>query len=156
MSSRAPAVAIPVFLALLVGATLGAAGCSGGSTGNDAQPTCLATPADGACKDPLYQPTFHELFTNTLQPTCGANGCHSGSNPQGGLQLGDTEQVAYAALMANDENGMPRVTANDLSCGQFIVRLETPGKPWSMPFGSHLDPQKLCVIQQWIAQGAKP
>jgi hypothetical protein len=138
-----------------------ACGGDGGSGGTDVPPKCLAQPADATCTDPLYgfhngqlAPTYDDIYTRTLKPTCAVEGCHSGPNPPNGLSF-DDESASYDALQAKDFAGdAPRMTPKDLACGALIVRLETPGHSWSMPGGRHLDEPTLCVIRHWIANGA--
>lgn len=133
----------------------------GSNDSSPAEPLCLDQPGNLNCT-PLYglmangdiAPTFDELWTRTLKPTCAQLGCHVQPNPQNGLAL-DDENTAYADLMAKSSTGVPRVTPKDLKCGRFIVRLETPDQPWSMPPGHHLDESTLCVIRHWIANGAQ-
>ncbi len=130
-------------------------GC-GSKDATGGEPTCLSTPANAACTDPLYPPTFENLFTETLFPTCSHSdlgGCHGGSNPEAGLKLDDID-TAYADLLATNAEGQRRVIPGDVSCGKVIVRLESVGDPWSMPPGDHLDDQTLCAIVQWIKKGA--
>jgi hypothetical protein len=130
----------------------------------DAVPLCLDEPVNGSCTDVAYgihngaiAPTFNEIFTRTLEPSCGSNGaCHAGANAQHGLRL-DDETTAYQDLMAENAAGTTaRVIPNDLKCGELIVRLETPNKSWTMPKGGHLPENLLCVIRHWIADGAQP
>jgi hypothetical protein len=149
---------------------LGAIGCvfavACGPSDDEARPVplCLAAPADASCANVAYgihngaiSPTFNEIFTRTLQPSCGSNAsCHAGDNPQNGLRL-DDEAVAYQGLMAKNAAGTTaRVIPNDLTCGELIVRLETPNEPWTMPKGGHLPENLLCVIRHWIDDGAQP
>jgi hypothetical protein len=155
MDVRRPAVTIAMGL-LVCGGT---AACSG--TEESVEPTCLDQPADAACQNPLYgvhggviAPTFDDVFTRTLQPVCGASGCHSGASPRAGMRLDDID-LAYQALTSQNAAGEDRVIPGDVQCGKVIVRLEMAGKPWSMPPGKHLDEGTLCAIRHWIANGAQ-
>lgn len=125
-------------------------------------PLCLDKAADATCTSVAYgihnqviAPTFTEIFTKTLKPSCGSStSCHAGSNAQHGLRL-DDETTAYDDLMAKNAAGTTaRVIPNDLKCGELIVRLETPDEPWTMPKGGHLPDDLLCVFRHWIAEGA--
>ena len=75
--------------------------------------------------------------------------------PEQTLELGVIGNGAYAALMAPSTAGYPRVAEGDTRCGRVIVRLETPGKSYSMPAGNQLIPEERCSIRHWIANGAK-
>ncbi|HVW23929.1 MAG TPA: hypothetical protein VHC69_01070 [Polyangiaceae bacterium] len=138
-----------VIAAGLVGVV--AAACSGGN--GDDEPACLPQPASTNCT-PLYEPTFDNVWLNTLKPTCAAAGCHSGSMPTGDMAL-DVEDDAYTNLLTKSTTSEPRVTPGDVKCGKVIVRLHTKDQPYSMPRGQMLDDDTLCSITQWIANGAK-
>src|SRR6185295_14155116 len=70
------------------------------SCGNDYQSTDdCSTSVDLACK-PGYEPTFDNLFQNTLQPSCALSGgsCHAAAGHQAGLVLDDVE-IAHQTLL---------------------------------------------------------
>lgn len=142
-------------------AAAGLAPACGGGSGNDhTEPSCLSQPANADCTTVLYglhngviAPTFDDVFTNTLQPVCGAPGCHSGTNPQRGLKL-DQIDDAYTTLLEKSADGEARVIPGNVQCGKVIVRLETAGESWSMPPDHHLDEATLCAIRHWIKDGA--
>jgi hypothetical protein len=148
------------------GAALGVALCIAavsaacGSSDDGSEPACLAAAPSLDCKaayglvNGQIAPTFDDVWTRTLLPTCGISGCHAGPNPQNGLAL-DVEDTAYTDLMGASSTGEPRVTPGNASCGKFMVRLETAGQSWSMPPGNHLDDATLCSIRHWVANGAK-
>jgi hypothetical protein len=138
--------------ALWLGAVMGCAGADEGG-GSSQEPDCLDEPADAEC-DSLYPDTsFPELFERTLEPTCADVACHSAERHQGGLVLAD-EETAYDNLLGPGSDGRLRVKPGDTQCGKLIVRLETAGESWSMPAGNHLMDTELCVIRNWIADGA--
>lgn len=139
---------------------LAAWGCSGGNDGGGTgEPDCLDQPAELDCnalyglKDGEIQPTFHDVWENTLSDTCAVAGCHNEAAAQGGMIL-EPEQRAYDMLLSKGSDDRPRVIPNDVQCGKVIVRLETPGETWSMPPGSHLSEGELCAIRHWIDNGA--
>jgi hypothetical protein len=138
--------------------------CGTSEDGPRSVPLCLAEAADATCTQVAYgivngtiSPTFSDIFTRTLKPSCGSNGsCHAGTSPQAGLRL-DDEAAAYQDLMSGNAAGTTaRVIPNDLKCGELVVRLETPNETWTMPKGGHLPDNVLCVIRHWIADGAQP
>lgn len=134
-------------------------GCSSGDPGEETMPNCLTEPANLDCA-PAYglaadgvsiEPTFQQVFDNTL-PRCAATaGCHRAPNPPHGLAMDDID-AAYQGLL---DAGQDRVNPGDVRCGKLIVRLESVGKPWSMPPGDHLRDAELCSLRHWIANGAK-
>ena len=115
----------------------------------DPPPACITV--DTTCA-PGYVPTFHNVYTNTMQQSCGStqSSCHSASGRAGGMTLQD-EQTAYQQLMMND-----RVKPGDPACSKIIVRTSSPGADYQMPPGDPLDPPARCALIQWVQQGAMP
>ena len=111
-------------------------------------PSCVELASD--CS-PLYSPTFDELFTRTLEPTCGQGGgsCHGPDGKQGGLVFADPDE-AHALLTGAEA----RVVPNDAACSEIVVRTHQSGKPWSMPPGNPLSEAERCVIRKWVELGA--
>lgn len=126
--------------ALLV---LPASGCS------DNPPTCIALAP--SCQ-PLYPPTFENVYNNTIAKKCGGDSasCHSIEGMHGGLALTD-RATAFAALTSG---GSRRVVASDAACSGMIVRIRTTGHSWSMPPESPLAEAERCAIEQWVQNGA--
>jgi len=116
-------------------------GCSGGDL------ACVEAVASDC--QPLYQPTFDEVFARTLTPRCAINGgaCHSGSNAKKGLRMDEIEE-AYSLLV----NG-GRVLPGDSACSLLSIRLEGGGGV--MPPGAQLSEAERCAVQTWVANGAK-
>ena len=120
------------------------------SSADDAEqmPSCIDLPPD--CS-PLYTPTFDELFTRTLMPTCGQGGgsCHGPDGQQGGLVFASADE-AFALLTGADA----RVVPGNPACSEIVVRTHQTGKPWSMPPGNPLIEAERCVIGKWVEMGA--
>ncbi len=137
----------PAALALFAVATLfaaAAAGCDGGGL-----PRCVTI--EPSCT-PRYQPTFANVYNNTLRESCGSQSvaCHSAAGRQGGLSLEGAE-VAYQQLTGG---GTQRVVAGDPACSEIVVRMHGTGESYLMPPGSPLPAADRCAIEQWIADGA--
>ncbi len=123
---------------------VGLGGCSG-CNGGDLE--CVeAQPED--CQ-PLYQPTFDEVFTRTIEPKCAVSGgaCHSAEGAKGGLRL-HTADAAYEQLV-----GAERVIPGDRSCSLMAIRIEGGGGV--MPPGTPLSEAERCAVETWIRDGAK-
>lgn len=120
-------------------------GCPAG----EEPPTCT-TPPPASCA-PLYEPTFTQIFTRTLQPSCGLSGssCHADDGRQGGLVF-VREQESYDLLVAKG-----KVRPGDPSCSDLMVRLLSSDPFARMPPGKALDPGAQCAIRLWIEAGAK-
>jgi len=132
-------------------AALAIAGCT------SKPPQCITV--DTSCA-PSYVPTFHNIYTNTIQLSCGPtnSSCHSTSFHAGGMSFAD-EATAYAALLAPKSTidpSRPRLVAGDPACSLLVVRTDSPGEwyqmpqPPSQPIGSG----ERCAIIQWIGSGA--
>lgn len=117
------------------------AGCT-----TDPPPSCITV--DTTCA-PLYAPTFDNVYTMTLQNTCGSqrSSCHSAAGKQGGMSFEDP-QHAYAALLAG------RVMPGNPGCSKMVVRTSSPGASYQMPPGDPLSAPERCALIQWIAAGA--
>ena len=103
----------------------------------------IACGADDVCVEdldlactPLYEPTFDEVYANTLKPTCGISGssCHAAEGNKGGYTFDDPddsyEQLIDSAVFAEDPaDAMP------------------PGQP--------LAEAERCAIRQWVDNGAE-
>jgi hypothetical protein len=123
-------------------------GCS--PADEESMPSCIELSASCA---PLYAPIFDELFTRTLQPTCGQGGssCHGPAGQSGGLSMSDADSTWAELTGQNDA----RLVPGDPGCSELVVRTHSAGESWSMPPGQPLSEGERCVIRQWIEQGAK-
>ena len=106
---------------------------------------------DPTCQ-PLYAPTWDNVFANTLRPKCGTGGgaCHEGSGSRGGLRLDDYD-FAYRSLNAP---GKGYVDVDDVACSEVIQRIYASSSELRMPRGSSLPDAERCAIAQWILAGA--
>ena len=105
--------------------------------------------------DPLYEPTFENVYENTLRPTCGFEGtaCHGVEGAQAGLVFADIDE-AYD-LLTDDGDGEPLVLANDAACSVLIQRVDADDETQVMPPGDPLSEEERCAIRMWIDDGAK-
>ncbi len=127
-----------------LGLAVVAAGCSDPPT-----PACVDV--DLTCQ-PLYAPTWDNVYANTIVRTCASGGgaCHAAVGAQGGLVL-EGDHAAYAALTG------PRayVVPGDASCSQMIERIYSPSAALLMPRGARLSDPEACAIARWVAAGAQ-
>jgi hypothetical protein len=126
-----------VCLALALAAT----GCPNSS----GPPACIDV--DLTCQ-PLYVPTFDNVYNNTLRDTCGSQrvSCHSHAGMKGGMTF-ETPETAFAALST-------RVVPDDPGCSLMIVRTSSVGESYQMPPGSPLSEAERCALIQWVQAGA--
>ncbi|HVK78891.1 MAG TPA: c-type cytochrome domain-containing protein [Kofleriaceae bacterium] len=129
--------------AAVAGLAVGLAGCP------DDELTCVDI--DPACT-PLYEPTWANVFDNTLAPKCGVGGssCHGGASPWGALHLDDPTR-AHADLT---RAGAGIVIAGEPSCSEMIMRLNASSSKLVMPRGSRLQDSEICALERWVAAGA--
>ena len=116
-------------------------------------PACITV--DTACL-PGYQPTFDNVWKNTLQPTCAtSSSCHNAAGHQGNLDM-STEDTAYSDLLmpAKIDPKRDRVTPGDPACSLMIVRTDSPGADYQMPPGTPLTAPERCALIQWVQCGA--
>jgi hypothetical protein len=125
-----------------------ASGCSSGETASG----CVQG-LDLTCA-PLYDPTFDQVYTRTLKPTCALSGasCHASEGAMGGLVFADADS-AYAALLG-EGGAKPRVLAGDAACSLLIERLDATSAK-VMPPGAPLADAERCAVARWIQNGAK-
>lgn len=100
---------------------------------------------------PAYEPTYAEVFENTLRPSCGKTGvsCHA-EGRQAGLGFVDAEQ-AYRDLHETSV-----VQAGAPACSRLVARLRETDPKLRMPPGRALDAAEVCAIVRWIERGALP
>lgn len=104
---------------------------------------------------PLYTPTFDQIFTRTLTPSCAVSGvsCHAPEGSQGGLAFGDAD-AAYDALLGK-AGGAARVLPGEPACSVLIERIHATDPDRVMPRGAPLSEAERCVFTKWIANGAQ-
>lgn len=137
---------LPLLAALLPAAY---AGCGPSS------PACV-TDLSTSCA-PLYAPTFDNIFSRTLQPTCAQSGgvCHDATAAQGGLFFADADSAYQLLTESKNADGITRVMPGDPGCSLVMEKLESSDPGFQMPPGSQLSEAERCVFVQWIHDGAK-
>jgi len=141
-SARYAAFAAVAWSSLVVGFSVGAPAC-GGEDCVEVSTSC----------QPLYEPTFDNVWQNTLAPSCAVGStCHTAEGDQGGLTLDDADG-AYAELVG-DSGDDARVIAGDAGCSKIVRRLVSDGSD-AMPPGAPLDEAERCAVIQWVANGAE-
>lgn len=129
-----------------------------GDGGTSAPLPCVADlPTD--CS-PLYEPTYQQLYEQTLRPTCGQRGsvCHAGGGA-GAVETGliiDTAEETYRLLTAPPMGQSPRAVGGDAACSLMMIRVSSAEPAVLMPPGMPLSDAERCVIQKWIEAGAHP
>ena len=99
---------------------------------------------------PLNEPTFQNVFDDTLAVRCGIVGpCHNAAAARAGLVFEDIDE-SYQLLMEND-----RVLPSDPGCSLIVERIESERSSFVMPPGGGLDDREKCMIELWIANGAQ-
>ncbi len=150
-----------VSVILLASAAFACAACGGGGGGSDG----------GVVTPPAFEATISWIQNNVFTPKCALAGCHTGPNPQNGLDL--SMGNAFANLVNVPSFCDPQIvrvvpgdSANSLlfqkltntqpaHCGEPMPKPQNPGDPWVM-----LPANELQAIRQWIdgdgSGGAQP
>lgn len=108
---------------------------------------------DAACA-PLYEPTWDNVYTRTLEPTCGTGGssCHSAEGAQGGFAISDAD-ATHDRLVGAD-GGEALVEPEDAGCSRLVQVVRSADVSVQMPPGDPLSDAEACAIQQWVDAGA--
>lgn len=108
---------------------------------------------DPSCA-PLYEPTFDNVYNNTLAPTCAPAGgaCHSIEGNAAGIAYDDID-TAYQVLVGDGTGGS--VIPGDASCSSVSKRINAGRAADLMPPGEPLPAAERCAIERWIANGAQ-
>ena len=131
-------------VALVLTAALVLGGCP-----DDGEPLACVTDVDFATCQPLYAPTFTNVYRNTIVDSCASSrACHGSATGASGLFL-DGEDQAYSALVDGHY-----VVPGDAACSELVERLYTKNPSLLMPRGARLPDPEACAIGQWVAAGA--
>lgn len=136
--SRTPRLVVSCLFTLV----LVQSGCGGDESSSSG---CVTVTTD--CT-PLYEPTFDNVYTKTLVPSCALSGasCHSAQGQQGGLVLDDPD-AAFSGLTS-------RINTADPGCSKLFERLLSTEPATVMPPGKPLPASEQCAIAQWVQAGA--
>jgi hypothetical protein len=118
-------------------------------------PAAGSTPAAGTnptTATVLFSRDVLPIFTNNGAKTCAQSGCHSGSNPTGGMNLAAGSAYANIVNVASMEiPALKRVKPGD-SANSYLFRKVSSGL---MPLaGGPLSAADINKIKTWIDQGA--
>lgn len=137
--------------------TIAGGGCDGGADdGTTLAPACVEV-SPSSCA-PLYTPSFDEVYTRTLVPSCASGGgsCHGNADASGaeahGLFVDDAD--ATHARLLQDRGDDTFVVAGDAACSSLVVRLVVDDDVLRMPVGTSLSEGEICSVAQWIENGA--
>jgi hypothetical protein len=97
----------------------------------------------------LYEPTWDQVFAQTLEPSCGQGGssCHAPKGAKGDLVI-DTSEASHSRLLD------AWVRPGDPGCSLLMIRMEQDDPVKVMPPGSPLSEAERCAVATWIAEGA--
>ena len=117
---------------------------------DDATLTCVED-VDFATCQPLYAPTWANVYDNTIVRSCSTGGraCHAAAGAQGDLVLEGSDH-AYAALTTNHAY----VTPGEAACSPMIERIYSGNPSLLMPRGARLSDPEACAVARWVAAGA--
>lgn len=133
-------------------------GCDGGADDGPTEAPACVDVSPSTCA-PLYTPSFDEVYTRTLMPSCATGGgsCHGNADATGaeahGLFIDDAE--ATHARLLQDRGDATFVVAGDAACSSLVVRLLVDDDVLRMPVGASLSEGEICSVAQWIENGAQ-
>lgn len=99
------------------------------------------------CKTPVTV-SFNNDIIPIFNQHCNTAGCHSGSNPEGGLNL--EPAMAYSQLLSNGSGYVDTVTPKYSVLHAYMNSTSDP-----MPPTGKLDKCTVDLIYKWIEQKAK-
>jgi hypothetical protein len=104
----------------------------------------------GRCT-PAYEPTFENIFQQTLKPNCAT--CHYDEK---GMNFDQDMATAHRSLLAQEDAERGKVVAvGEPECSALCIRLGSKDQSITMPpRGGQLSEGERCAIVQWIANGA--
>ena len=118
----------------------------------------VACGGESVDSDVGLDPTFTNVHSTVLQPSCAFSSCH-GSTEAGDLSLADA-QASYAALVDAPSAVDPTkilVVPGDPSASYLMHKLDgadgIEGDPMPPPAGG-FDAEKVELVRAWIAAGA--
>jgi hypothetical protein len=105
---------------------------------------------------PAFNATFSDIQANVFTPTCATANCHSGANPDEGLNLDN--QNSYAMLVGIASNQVPgtlRVAPSNPDASYLIQKMEnTAAVGGVMPPGGAIEQSSIDIVRAWITAGA--
>ncbi len=115
--------------------------------------SCQNQITDTCDSEPLsFNGTFTEVQNNVFKPYC--VGCHSGAQPQGGLDL--SAHIAYSNLVNKSagNSSLPLVKPGQPDSSYLMKRLRAVDGETSMPPSGKLEQRLIDLAAMWIINGA--
>jgi hypothetical protein len=117
--------------------------------------TCLGLAAAAAvvasCAVDPRDPSWPQISTSIIAPSCGTAGCHSALAGTAGIVL-DSADAGYASLVDPPDGLGPFVVAGDLESPLlYLLRGDEVGR---MPPDGPLPDADIALIEAWILAGA--
>ena len=99
--------------------------------------------------------SFSDIQENVFTPSCAVSGCHSGQNPDAGLNLQAGQ--AYANIYEVNSGQNPQlklIKAGDSEQSYLLQKMNGQGQGQVMPTSGKLDKPVRDAIAKWIDDGA--
>lgn len=106
------------------------------------------TSTEEFCPTPPSIVSFKKDIQPILNANCSTSGCHSGTNPKGGLNLVDS--VSYMQLMDSKSGYIDTINPKESLLYNAIISTSNP-----MPPNGKMSVCKTDLILKWIEQKAK-
>lgn len=101
--------------------------------------------------------TFSEVQSAVFTPSCAFSSCHSGTNPQAGLDLTASSYSRIVGVAAMGESDETLVVAGDPEASYLLKKLEARDiqvGDTMPPGGQTLSEERIALVRSWIAAGA--
>lgn len=100
--------------------------------------------------------TFTRIQAEVFTPSCALSGCHSGPNPQLGMDLSAGRAYAQIVNVRAVESSRARIAPGDPDASYLISKVKGDATITGnrMPFGGALPPEHVQLLVDWVRRGA--
>lgn len=135
---------ISISLVVALGLSVGLAAC-----GTQKSPTEPGDPPDPTA-------TFTRVQAEVFTASCALAGCHSGPNPQVGLDLSAGRAWAQTVNVRAVESSRLRIAPGDPDASYLVSKVKGDATITGsrMPFGGALPSKDLQLLVDWVRRGA--
>lgn len=100
--------------------------------------------------------TFTRVQAEVFTASCALSGCHSGPNPQLGMDLSAGKAYAQIVNVRAVESSRPRIAPGDPDGSYLVSKVKGDATITGsrMPFGGNLPPERVQLLVDWVRRGA--
>ncbi|GMV43534.1 MAG: hypothetical protein AMXMBFR64_52500 [Myxococcales bacterium] len=119
---------------------------------------CESEGGDGGGADVSEaEPTLSRVTAEVFKVSCAFSSCHAGGKPASGLSLDGSAHGKLVGVASKGAPGRTLVVAGDPDASYLVEKLskDKPEAGGRMPVNGTLDAERLELVRDWIAAGAK-